>query len=70
MEEESNKKIEIELTKLNELMVRFESTLRMYKFVVNNPKHFDRVFHMREIEHIHKYLQDSKKELINENSNN
>lgn len=65
-----NEKLNIEKQRLSELISRYESAVRMYKFVINNPKYYDRAFHMREAEHLHKYLEDFKKEFMNESSNN
>lgn len=65
-----DEKLNIEKQRLTELLNRFESAIRMYKFVINNPKYYDRNFHMREAEHLHKYLEDFKKEFGNEGSNN
>lgn len=58
------------IERLGELIRRFESTIRMYKFVVNNPKYFDRNFHMREIEHLHKFVEEAKRDFLNEDSDN
>lgn len=65
-----DKIIQIKHERITELISRFESALRMYKFVINNPKYYDRSLHIREAEHLHKYLEDFKKELSGENSNN
>lgn len=64
------KKIEINHERITEVISRFESTLRMYKFVINNPKYYDRSFHMREAEHLHKYIEEFKKEVLDESSDN
>lgn len=68
--QQDDETLQITKKRLAELISRFESTLRMYKFVANNPKYYDRTFHMREIEHIHKFIQEAKKELLNEDSDN
>lgn len=65
-----NEDLNIELSASEKLLKRFESILRLYKYVVENPKHFDRSFHLREIEYATKAISEFKKEIKDENSNN
>lgn len=67
---ENEEEIVITKSRLIELVTRFESALRMYKFVINNPKYYDRNFHAREAEHLHDFLTSFKKDILNESSNN
>lgn len=67
---ENEEEIVITKSRLAELITRFESTLRMYKFVINNPKYYDRSFHIREAEHLHEYVDNFKKDILDESSNN
>lgn len=65
-----DKMIQIKHEQITKLISRFGSALRMYKFVINNPGYYDRAFHVREAEHLDKYLEDFKKEVLGEGSNN
>ena len=65
-----NEEMDEQLSSTEKLIRRFEAIIRLYKYVVDNPKHFDRNFHLREIEYAIKVIEEFKKEMKNENSNN
>lgn len=65
-----NEDLDEDTSKLEKLIKRFEAIIRLYRYVVDNPKHFDRMFHLREIEYAIKAIEKFKEEMKNEDSNN
>lgn len=65
-----NEELDEQSSSTEKLIRRFEAIIRLYKYVVDNPKHFDRNFHLREIDYALKAINQFKEEVKNENSDN